>query len=128
MESGRKRDKCSPICICSKGALVILAIALTGFCSYAYISWFLIPYLFVGLPNSSSQSQLKSYGLILLFVHATFIMMIMWSLFKTWQSNPGYVTDYFKSVLASETKDSEKITNLPTSNEGCSNPGSAVMD
>ena len=35
--------------------------------------------------------------------------MVIWSLLKTWWANPGYVDDYFKSVVVKETVDSETI-------------------
>ena len=51
----KQDSKCNFLCVCSKGALVVVAAILTGFCSYAYISWFLLPYLFIGLPNMNYQ-------------------------------------------------------------------------
>jgi hypothetical protein len=105
------------MCFCSKGMLVCLAIAITGFTCYAYICWFLIPYLFVGLPNSSFGSSFKTYGVVLLVIHVLIVTMLFWSLIKTWMTNPGYVSDYFKSVVVHETKESEKITNNYVSNQ-----------
>jgi len=96
----KRSDDCSMLCICSKGALVLMATLFTGFCSYAYISWFILPYLFIGIPNMNSipgQAQ-KRYGTFLLLLHCLLVTMLMWSLIKTWRTNPGYVSDYFKSV------------------------------
>ena len=48
-----------------------------------------------------------SYGVLLLLIHSLVIAMIMWSLVKTWCTNPGFVTDFFKGVMVKETIDQE---------------------
>jgi len=111
-EAKRSTNPFSVICICSKGALVILATFFTGFCSYAYIAWFILPYLIIGLPNMNALPgvELRRYGYFLIIIHSFLVTMIMWSLIKTWCTNPGNVTDYFKSVVVRETVESEKIS------------------
>lgn len=42
------------------------------------------------------EDKVKYYGLCALFVF--FNIMSIWSLLKVYLSNPGYVTDYFKTV------------------------------
>jgi len=37
--------------------------------------------------------------------------MLTWSLLKTYVTNPGYVTDYFKSVKVDEKINEVKLTN-----------------
>lgn len=108
----RSSSPFSVVCICSKGALVILATLFTGFCSYAYISWFILPYLIIGLPNMNQLpgEGLHRYALFLIILHSFLVTMLMWSLIKTWWSNPGNVTDYFKSVVVKETVEKETIT------------------
>ena len=108
----RSSNPINLVCICSKGALVILATLFTGFCSYAYISWFILPYLIIGLPNMNEMPNdtLHHYALLLLILHSFLVTMLMWSLIKTWCSNPGNVTDYFKSVVIRETVEKETIT------------------
>ena len=111
LEAKRSSNPFSIICFCSKGALVILATLFTGFCSYAYIAWFILPYLIIGLPNMNALPGvgLHRYAYFLIILHSFLVTMIMWSLIKTWCTNPGNVTDYFKSVIIRETVESEKI-------------------
>ena len=37
--------------------------------------------------------------------------MLTWSLLKTYVTNPGYVADYFKSVIVDEKINEVKLTN-----------------
>ena len=69
-----------------KGALLILASGFTMFISYAYLTWFVLPYLILGQTQMNQQpdKQLISYGYSLLVIHYLLVFMLLWSLFKTW--------------------------------------------
>ena len=92
---------------------LLLAMGFTGFCSYAYISWFILPYLIVGLPemNEKPANVTQNYGYFLVVLHVFLVSMLTWSLLKTYVTNPGYVADYFKSVIVDEKINEVKLTN-----------------
>jgi hypothetical protein len=106
MFTGSKSERSSNVLVnfCAKGFFVLLAMGFTGFCSYAYISWFILPYLIVGLPdmNEKPANVTQNYGYFLLLIHVFLVSMLTWSLLKTYHTNPGYVADYFKSVKVDE--------------------------
>jgi hypothetical protein len=96
--------------VCGKGALVVAALLIVAFSSYAYISWFVLPYLFAGYAQTDYTPGHKGhfYGIFLLLLHTLLIVMLSWSLVKTWWSNPGFVGEYFKSVVVKETTVSQQ--------------------
>ena len=68
-----------------------LAVALQCAAFYYFVMKF-ITYKLEEEPDSAA----KYYGLAALFTF--FDLMSIWSLLSTYLSNPGYVSDYFKSV------------------------------
>ena len=93
-----------------KGGMLILAVGFITFFSYAYISWFILPYLLKERPeiNDGNFERKRRIGVSLLALHFFLIFMILWSLFKTWWQNPGYVKDYFKSTIVYEKSHSSR--------------------
>ena len=115
MYPGRKSERSNNVVVnfCAKGFFLLLAMGFTGFCSYAYISWFILPYLIVGLPemNEKPANVTQNYGYFLVVLHVFLVSMLTWSLLKTYVTNPGYVADYFKSVIVDEKINEVKLTN-----------------
>jgi len=57
LSSKHDRSKFGMMCVCTRGLMVILALVIASYISYGYISWFIIPYLFVGIPEAETGSD-----------------------------------------------------------------------
>lgn len=52
----------------------------------------------------------------MLVLHGFLMIMMIWSLLKSWCTNPGYVVDFFKSTLVKETIEEERIVEIKENN------------
>jgi hypothetical protein len=84
------------------GLLVVIAIVWFIALAYIYLSWVIIPAFFQPSLDRDDPGPNPVIGYLLLAFNWGLTVMLLRCLLLAWLGDPGYVDNYFKSVIASE--------------------------